>query len=247
MATHWHDGLAMVAACDQHKVGLFVVKQNRHNPIVRLLKQALQAGRFGKLYHVNCNVYWTRPQAYYEEAKWRGTWEFDGGALLNQASHYADLLQWLVGPIHSVQAMMATLGRNIETEDTAVLNVRWRAGAIGSMNITMLTYPKNLEASMTILGEKGTVKIGGVAMNSIEHWEFADQNTDDALLTQASLETTAAVGSGHPRYYENIIQVFRGHAQAKTDGREGLKSLEFMTAAYRSARDNVTITLPLEL
>lgn len=246
MATRWADGVQMIKTCDEAGVRLFVVKQNRFNPTLSLLKQAITKNRFGRIYLVNLNVFWTRPQTYYDQAKWRGTWELDGGAFMNQASHYVDLLDWLFGPVQSVQAMMATLGRNVEVEDTGVLNVRWRSGAVGSMNVTMLAYPKNFEGSLTILGEKGTVKLGGIAVNDIQHWEFADKQPEDEEIITASKDTTAQQGSGHIPYYENIIQALRGQADAVIDGREGLRSLEILTAAYLAARDNKTISLPLE-
>ena len=157
MATRWADGKRMVAACDAAGVRLFVVKQNRRNATLQLVKRAVEKGRFGRIYLVAINVFWSRPQSYYDSAAWRGTWEFDGGAFMNQASHYVDLLDWLIGPIESVQAYTGTLARDIEVEDTGVMSVRWRSGALGSVNVTMLTYPKNLEGSITILGEKGTV------------------------------------------------------------------------------------------
>lgn len=159
MATRWEDGKRLVKACDEAGVRLFVVKQNRCNPTIRLLKRAIERHRFGRIYMVNVNVFWTRPQAYYDSAKWRGTWEFDGGAFMNQASHYVDLLDWLIGPVESVQAFTATLARNIEVEDTGVMSIKWRSGALGSMSVTMLTYPKNFEGSITIIGERGTVRI----------------------------------------------------------------------------------------
>ena len=174
MATRWMDGLAMIEACDAAKRRLFVIKQNRRNATLQLLKRAVDEKRFGKIYMVHLNVFWTRPQEYYDSAKWRGTWEMDGGAFMNQASHYVDLLEWLIGPIADVQAMTGTLARDIEVEDTGVLNVRWRNGALGSMAVTMLTYPKNLEGSITIIGEKGTVRVGGVAVNEIQIWDFAE-------------------------------------------------------------------------
>jgi UDP-N-acetyl-2-amino-2-deoxyglucuronate dehydrogenase len=125
---------------------------------------------------VNINVFWTRPQEYYDSAKWRGTWEFDGGAFMNQASHYVDLLDWLIGPIESIQAYTATLARDIEVEDSGVLSIRWRSGALGSMNVTMLTYPKNPgRQHHHRSARKGTVRIGGVAVNEIQHWEFAEK------------------------------------------------------------------------
>ncbi|MFA6303059.1 MAG: Gfo/Idh/MocA family oxidoreductase [Legionella sp.] len=246
MATRWHDGLRMVKACDDANVYLFVVKQNRRNPPLQLLKQALEENRFGKIYMVNVNVFWTRPQDYYDSASWRGTWEFDGGAFMNQASHYIDLLDWLIGPIESVQAYTGTLGRRIEVEDSGVMSVRWRSGALGSVNATMLTYPKNLEGSITILGEHGTVKIGGVAVNEIQHWEFADKREADQAVTTANYSTESVYGIGHKLYYENVIQVLRGQEKPYTDGREGLKSLEVLIAAYLSARDGKRIALPLD-
>jgi UDP-N-acetyl-2-amino-2-deoxyglucuronate dehydrogenase len=246
MATRWHDGLRMVKACDEAGVRLYVVKQNRRNATLQLLKSAVEKGRFGKIYSVAVNVFWTRPQEYYDSAKWRGTWEFDGGAFMNQASHYIDLLDWLVGPVDSVMAYTATLGRNIEVEDSGVAALRWRSGAMGTLNVTMLTYPKNFEGSITILGEKGTVRIGGVAVNEIQRWEFAEPDEADGALSDASYETTSVYGFGHPLYYDNVIKSLRGEADPETDGREGLRSLELLIAMYLSSRDGKRISLPLE-
>ena len=246
MATRWQDGKRMVSACDTAGVRMFVVKQNRRNATLQLLKRAVEKKRFGRIYMVNLNVFWTRPDSYYSSAKWRGTWEFDGGAFMNQASHYVDLLDWIVGPIESLQAYTATLARNIEVEDTGVISLRWRNGALGSMNVTMLTWPRNLEGSITILGEKGTVRIGGVAVNEVQEWSFAEGDEDDELVRAASYETTSVYGFGHPLYYDNVIKVLRGEAEPETDGREGLKSLEVLVAAYMSARDGRRVALPLE-
>jgi UDP-N-acetyl-2-amino-2-deoxyglucuronate dehydrogenase len=246
MATRWSDGVRMVKACDEAGVRLFVVKQNRRNTTLQLLKRAVTEKRFGKIHMVHLNVFWTRPQSYYDQGDgWRGTWEFDGGAFMNQASHYVDLLDWLIGPVEKVQAMMSTT-RDIEVEDTGVLNVKWRNGALGSMCVTMLTYPKNLEGSIVILGEKGTVRVGGVAVNDIQLWEFDKPQDYDAEIKTANYDTTSVYGFGHPRYYENVIDVLRGNAEPETDGREGLKSLELLIAAYLAARDGKAISLPLE-
>jgi UDP-N-acetyl-2-amino-2-deoxyglucuronate dehydrogenase len=246
MATRWEDGKRMVSACDSARVRLFVVKQNRRNATLQLLKSAVNKKRFGRIYMVNVNVFWTRPQEYYDTAPWRGTWEYDGGAFMNQASHYVDLLDWIVGPVESLQAYTATLERHIEVEDTGVISLRWRSGALGSMNVTMLTYPKNLEGSITILGEKGSVRIGGMAVNEIQHWDFAEPDEDDLKIKDASYQTTSVYGFGHPSYYDNVIQVLRGEAEPETDGREGLKSLEILIATYLSARDGKRVALPLE-
>lgn len=246
MATRLADGKRMIAACDEAGVHLLVVKQNRLNPTLQAVKNALLQGRFGRLFMVNVNVFWTRPQDYYDQASWRGTWEFDGGALMNQASHYVDLLDWLIGPIESVHAYTATLQRNIEVEDTGVANIKWRSGALGSINVTMLTYPRNLEGSITILGESGSVVVGGVAVNEIKHWEFADERPEDSDIMSANYQTDSVYGVGHPRYYDNVISVLRGEAAPETDGREGLRSLETLAAMYISARDGRRVSLPLE-
>jgi len=246
MATRWSDGQEMVHACDEAGVHLFVVKQNRRNATIQLLKRAVEKQRFGQIYMVNVNVFWNRPQSYYDSSRWRGTWEFDGGAFMNQASHYVDLLDWLVGPVECVHAFTATLARRIEVEDTGVANIRWRSGALGSINVTMLTYPKNLEGSITVIGERGTARVGGVAVNAIEHWEFADSDPDDERATDASYQTTSVYGFGHAAYYENVIATLRGTAEAETDGREGLRSLELLIGLYLSARDGQPVHLPLE-
>ncbi len=246
MATRWLDGKRMVEACDAANVRLFVVKQNRRNATLQMLKRAVEQKRFGRIYMVNLNVFWSRPQEYYHSAKWRGTWEFDGGALMNQASHYVDLIDWLIGPVESVQAYTATLARDIQVEDSAVVGIRWRSGALGSMNVTMLAYPKNYEGSITVLGETGTVRIGGVAVNEIQHWQFAEPLADDAHVQAASYKTTSVYGFGHPLYYDNVIRTLRGECEAETDGREGLRSLEVIIATYLSARDGRRVALPLE-
>nr|WP_316640659.1 Gfo/Idh/MocA family oxidoreductase [uncultured Roseateles sp.] len=245
MATKFDEGMAMVQACRDAGVKLFVVKQNRLNSTVQRVKQAIEQGRFGRIYMSTVNVFWTRPQSYYDDANWRGRWDMDGGAFMNQASHYVDLLDWLVGPVDSVHAYTATLARDIEAEDTGVMSVRLRHGGLGSVNVTMLTYPQNLEGSITILGEKGTVKIGGTAVNKIEHWQFADQREGDAEVFDASYAPTSVYGFGHPLYYANVIQTLRGEASAQVDGYEGLRSLEILIAAYRSARDGQRVGLPL--
>lgn len=247
MATRWQDGLRMVKACDDASVRLFVVKQNRRNATLQLLKQAVEQGRFGRIYNVAMNVFWTRPQDYYDQGNgWRGTWEFDGGAFMNQASHYIDLLNWIVGPVESVMAYTATQARNIEAEDSGVAAIKWRSGAMGTLNVSMLTYPKNLEGSITILGEKGTARIGGVAVNEIQEWQFEQTQPEDEQIKAASYATTSVYGFGHPLYYGNVIATLRGEAEPETDGRSGLKSLELLVAMYRSAKNGIKVPLPLD-
>ncbi len=235
----------LVQACDAAAVHLFVVKQNRLNSTVQLVRRAIDKGRFGRIYMANATVRWSRPQEYYDQAPWRGTWEFDGGAFMNQASHYVDLLQWLIGPVESVIAKTATLARRIETEDSGIAVLHFRSGALGSIEVTMLTYPRNLEGSLTILGEKGTVKIGGTAVNRIEHWTFADYDDDDKLVESVNTTPPNVYGFGHEAYYRNVLAVLRGEAKPDTDGRAGRKSLELILGIYESAKTGREVPLPL--
>ena len=245
MATQWDQGMAMVRACREAGVKLFVVKQNRLNPTVQALKQAIDAGRFGRIHMVTVNVFWTRPQSYYDEAPWRGRWDLDGGAFMNQASHYVDMVDWLVGPVDNVHAYTATQARRIEAEDSGVMGLRLRSGGLASINVTMLTHGQNFEGSITVLGEHGTVRLGGMAVNTIEHWAFAQPQPHDEAVRQANYSTPSVYGHGHPLYYANVLDTLQGRAHAEVDGYEGLRSLEVIIAAYRSARDGVRVGLPL--
>ena len=245
MATQWMEAMQMVRVCREAGVKLFVVKQNRLNPTMQALKNAVDGGRFGRINLATVNVFWTRPQSYYDDAPWRGRWDMDGGAFLNQASHYVDMLDWLIGPVDSVHAYTATLGRDIEAEDTGVMSLRLRKGGLASINVTMLTHGKNFEGSITILGERGTVRIGGVAVNQVQHWAFDEARAEDALIQDTSYSPPSVYGFGHPLYYDNVIATLRGEKHAEVDGYEGLRSLEVVIAAYRSARDGVRVGLPL--
>lgn len=245
MATTLADADALVRACDAAGVRLFVVKQNRLNPAIQLLRRAVDKGRFGRIYVASTTVWWSRPQDYYDQASWRGTRALDGGAIMNQASHYVDLIQWLVGPVDGVMAQTATLARRIEAEDTGMALLRFANGALGSIQVTMLTFPRNLEGSITILGEKGTARIGGTAVNKVEHWVFADYDDDDKAIEQAATAPPNVYGYGHEGYYRNVLAVLRGERQPDTDGRSGRKSLEIILAIYESARTGREVRLPL--
>jgi UDP-N-acetyl-2-amino-2-deoxyglucuronate dehydrogenase len=236
---------ALVEATDAAGVRLFVVKQNRLNPSIQLLKRAVDNGRFGRIYLANTTVRWNRPQDYYDSAPWRGTWEFDGGAFMNQASHYVDLIQWLVGPVESVVAKTATQARRIEAEDSGVAVLKFRNGAIGVIEVNVLTYPRNWEGSISIIGEKGAAKIGGTAVNKVEHWAFADHDDDDKLIEATATNPPSVYGFGHEGYYRNVLSVLRGEAQPETDGRAGRKSLELILGIYESAKTGRDVPLPL--
>jgi UDP-N-acetyl-2-amino-2-deoxyglucuronate dehydrogenase len=245
MATSLKSADTLIQACEQNGVKLFVVKQNRLNSTLQLVKKAVDNNRFGKIYLATVNVFWQRPQSYYDAASWRGTWALDGGAFMNQASHYVDMLEWLVGDVASVFALTDTNARNIEAEDTGSAVMRFKNGAIGNMNVTMLTYPKNLEGSLTLLGEKGTVVVGGTSVNTIETWEFADKEIEDSQIEEANYTPPSVYGFGHFGYYTNVAEVLLDGASPLTDGREGRKSLELIEAIYRSARERREIILPL--
>jgi UDP-N-acetyl-2-amino-2-deoxyglucuronate dehydrogenase len=150
-----------------------------------------------------------------------------------------------VGPVDNVHAYTATLARDIEAEDTGVMSLRLRKGGLASINVTMLTHGKNFEGSITILGERGTARIGGVAVNQIQHWEFDEARPEDEAVKSASYSTPSVYGPGHPLYYDNVIGTLRGEQHAEVDGYSGLRSLEVVLAAYRSARDGVRVGLPL--
>ncbi|MFC2088815.1 Gfo/Idh/MocA family protein [Calditrichota bacterium] len=247
MATRLTDADELIRACDNNKVHLFVVKQNRLNTTMQLLKKAIDKGRFGKIYQAAVNVFWQRPQEYYDTAKWRGTWEFDGGAFMNQASHYVDALEWLIGEPESVMGMTSTMARKIESEDMGAAIVKFRNGVIATINVSMLTYPKNFEGSITILGEKGTVKVGGIAVNKMEKWEFEDWDDDDKVIEQSNYTPPNVYGFGHLAYFHNVIKVLRGEQEPNTDGRSGRKSLELILAIYKSSQTGKKIALPLNL
>lgn len=245
LTTKWDQGLHMINAFKEKNLNLYVVKQNRYNPTLVSLKKAISNNRFGKIHMINTNVFWTRPQHYYDQAAWRGTKDLDGGALMNQASHYIDLLHWLGGPIKRVQSISSTFLK-IDVEDTSVLNILWKNGTIGSVSVTMLTYPENYEGSITVIGENGFVRVSGVACNKIEKWTFKDSNEEDKNITNSNYEPKDVYGNGHKIYYEKLHNNISKNLKPELDGNEGLKTLEIITAAYISAEKNISVDLPLE-
>ncbi len=235
MATYLKDGLKMVDSCKKNRVKLFVIKQNRYNETLLNLKKAVDDKRFGNLIFVQVNVFWNRNQSYYDADEWKGTRKLDGGALMNQASHYVDLLCWLFGQAQSVYADFTT-NLKIETEDTGTLSLRWKSKLIGSLNFTMRTYPENLEGSITVIGDKGTVKIGGKAVNNFDVWSFSNKkNIDKILINKKKKNIKSIYGSGHFKFYKELIKSFKNSQIQMTDGNQGLLSLKLMEAAYKSA------------
>ena len=226
---------AMIRACDAAGVRLFVVKQNRFNvPVVRL-RQALEQGRFGRLVLGTVRVRWCRTQSYYDQDRWRGTWALDGGVISNQASHHVDLLEWMMGEVDSVFALSSTALVRIEAEDTAVVALRFRSGALGIIEATTAARPTDLEGSISLLGEFGTVEIGGFAVNEIKVWKFTNPDADDEqVMTRCSVNPPNVYGYGHQAYYEHVVDCIRNNKQQLVDGLEGRKSLELISAIYES-------------
>lgn len=244
MALTLEDADAMIAACDAAGVKLFVVKQNRFNVPVRKLREALQAGRFGKLVLGTVRVRWCRHQAYYDQDPWRGTWALDGGVLTNQASHHVDLLEWMMGDIDSVFAMSATALAKIEAEDTAVVTLRFKSGALGIIEATTAARPTDLEGSISILGEGGTVEIGGFAVNQMKVWKFSQpHDDDDKVMEQYSVNPPNVYGFGHQAYYEHVVDCIRNNARHLVDGLQGRKSLELINAIYESVETGREVPL----
>jgi predicted dehydrogenase len=244
MALRLEDADKMILACDRAGVRLFVVKQNRYNPPVQRLREALDAGRFGKLVMGTVRVRWCRRQDYYDQAPWRGTWELDGGVLANQASHHVDLLMWMLGDIESVYAKTATRLVNVETEDTAAVVVQFTNGALGLIEATTATRPKDLEGSLSVLGERGTVVIGGFAVNELTTWKFEDPLPMDEVVMQGSKTVPENVyGFGHQAFIENAITTIQGRGAALVDGLEGRKSIEIINAIYESVHTGAEVRL----
>lgn len=235
MALRLEDADAMIAACDRARVKLFVVKQNRFNVPVVKAREALDSGRFGKLVLGTVRVRWRRDQSYYDQDAWRGTWAQDGGVLSNQASHHVDLLEWFMGDVVSVNARASRTLVDIEAEDTAVATLQFANGALGVIEATNAARPRDLEGSLSILGEGGTVVIGGFAVNKMQTWDFVEpQDGDDAVLEAYSVNPPNVYGYGHQAYYEHVVDCLRNDRAALVDGLEGRRSLELITALYES-------------
>ena len=236
MALTLDDADEMIRTCDEAGVKLFVVKQNRYNLPVMKLRESLEAGDFGKLIMGTVRVRWARHQAYYDQDKWRGTWAMDGGVFTNQASHHVDLLEWMLGNPISVFAKSRTALADIETEDTGVAIIKFENGAIGVVEATTATRPKDLEGSLSVLGENGTVEIGGFAVNEMKIWNFENQTEKDKneILEKYKENPANVYGFGHVRYLDDVIESLIHNKKALVSGLEGRKSLELISAIYES-------------
>ncbi len=246
MALRLDDADRMIQACSDAGIKLFVVKQNRYNLPVVKMREALDAGRFGRLVLGTIRVRWCRDQAYYDNDPWRGTWKDDGGVLTNQASHHIDLLEWMMGDVETVFAKTETMLVNIETEDTGVAVLKFCNGALGVIEATAATRPKDLEGSISILGEKGSVEIGGFAVNEMRVWNFTEPTADDAsVIEQYHQNPPDVYGFGHIAYLQEVVNCIIDDRPPAVDGHEGRRSLELIYAIYESAESGAEVKLPV--
>jgi len=244
MALTLEDADQMINVCDENNCKLFIIKQNRFNVPVLKLRQALESGRFGKLVLGTVRVRWARPQSYYDQDSWRGTWALDGGVLTNQASHHIDMLEWMMGDVVSVFAKANTSLVNIEAEDTAVVTLKFKNGALGIIEATTAARPHDLEGSISILGEKGSVVISGFAVNKMQTWSFEQKLEDDQdVLEKYSVNPPNVYGFGHQAYYEHVVDSITNNKKQLVDGTSGKKSLELIIAIYNSIESGKEVLL----
>jgi UDP-N-acetyl-2-amino-2-deoxyglucuronate dehydrogenase len=243
MALKLEDADRMIEACDEHGVKLFVVHQNRYNLPIAKAMEAMEQGRFGKLVLGTVRLRWTRDQAYYDSASWRGTWAHDGGVFMNQAAHHIDMLTWFMGNVETVRSLASTRLVNIECEDTGVAIIRFNSGALGVLEATTATRPKDLEGSISILGEKGSVVIGGFFMNELLTWQFVDKQPIDDVVFQQYARNPPDNAYNHGEYLRDVIASVQTKKAALVDGLEGRRSLELITALYESIETNTDVQL----
>jgi len=235
MALTLEDADRLIESCEEHGTKLFVVKQNRFNPPIVALKKAVDEGRFGRMVLGTVRIRWARHQAYYDQDAWRGTWKMDGGVLTNQASHHIDLLQWLLGPVDSVKAYVATRLVDIEADDTGVAVMKFKSGALGVVEATTGARPKDLEGSISILGEKASVVIGGFSVNKPVTWNFAEPRPEDDEIHKLITNPPNVYGYGHLPYYQHVLESLDSGRNSMLAGLEGRKSVEIINALYESA------------
>jgi UDP-N-acetyl-2-amino-2-deoxyglucuronate dehydrogenase len=248
MALSIEDADRMIACALENKVKLCISHQNRFNPSIQILRKALEENRFGKLINGTARILWNRNMGYYEQAPWRGTWKLDGGTLMNQCIHNIDLLQWMLGgEIDTVYAQCDTFLRDIEGEDFGAIMIRFKNGAIGVVEGSACVYPKNLEETINIFGESGTVCIGGLAVNKIETWRFADNKDNEAEMTKdQGNDPDSVYGYGHTPLFKDMIDSVNNNTQPLVSGEEGKKGMSIILAAYKSRLTGLPVKFPFK-
>lgn len=249
MALSTIDAQEMIDCAEKNNKKLSVCFQNRFNAPVQKLRKAQEAGRFGRILHGMVQIRWNRNEAYYAEAPWRGTWEQDGGTLMNQCTHGIDLLQWMMGEdAVRVQAQTRRFLRPIEAEDFGCAIVEFASGAVGIIEGTADIYPNNLNETLSIFGEKGSVVIGGLAVNKMETWRFSDSvtvgDTEDVVLDPDAKDPPTVYGFGHNALFADVISSIKENREPLVSGKKGKKALEIILAIYESQKTGKAVSIP---
>lgn len=248
MAMSMADADEIVRRSMEKNIKVSVCHQNRFNVAIQQMRKALENGRFGKLSHGSVNVRWNRNKNYYDQAAWRGRWASDGGCLFNQCIHGIDLLRWMMGneveEIYGVTKQQ--FHHDLECEDIGMAVVKFKNGAIGTIEGTVNVYPQNLEETLYLFGEKGTVKIGGKSTNNIDVWNFADETEDDIRNKGLEEQTSNVYGNGHTSLYADMIDAIQNDRKPYVDAVAGRNAVEMILAIYKSAETGMPVKLPLE-
>lgn len=248
MAMSIEDADKIIEAAEKYNVKVSACHQNRFNVAIQKMRNAVEEGRFGKLSHGSIHVRWNRNKGYYDQASWRGTWAQDGGALMNQCIHGIDLLRWMMGDeiVFVYGKTKQQFHHYLEAEDLGMAVVTFKNGAIGTIEGTTNVYPKNLEETLYLFGENGTVKIGGTSTNNIDVWDFADETDADTQNKGLKEETSNVYGNGHTSLFADVIDAIKNDRQPYVDAVAGRNALELVLAIYKSAAENKPVDLPLK-
>ena len=248
MAMSIEDANEIIRRSEEKGVKVSACHQNRFNVAVQQMRKALEAGRFGKLSHGSIHVRWNRNQDYYDQAKWRGTWAQDGGALMNQCIHGIDLLRWMMGgEIDEVYGVTRQQFHHyLEAEDIGMAVVKFKNGAVATIEGTTNVYPKNLEETLYLFGENGTVKLGGKSTNNIDVWDFADETEEDSKNKGLEEVTSNVYGNGHTSLYTDVIDAIKNDRKPYVDAYAGKNALELVLAIYKSQKEGRPVKLPLD-
>jgi predicted dehydrogenase len=251
MALSTEDADEMIAVAKKNNRKLAVCFQNRFNAPVQRLRSALEAGRFGRILHGTIQIRWNRNNAYYAEAPWRGTWEQDGGTLMNQCTHGIDLLQWMMGEAAvRVHAQTRRFMRPIEAEDFGAAIVEFKSGAVGVIEGSADIFPKNLNETLSIFGEQGSAVVGGLAVNKMETWRFADANSvgdiEEKVLNPGEIDPPTVYGFGHAALFKDFVEAVENDREPIISGERGRKALEIILAIYKSQKTGKPVDLPCD-
>lgn len=247
MAMNIADAEEIIKRAAEKNVKVSACHQNRFNVAIQEVRKAIEGERFGKLSHASINVRWNRNKGYYDQAPWRGTWEEDGGCLMNQCIHGIDLLRWMMGDevVEVYGATRQQFHDYLEAEDVGVAVVKFKNGAIGTIEGTTNVYPQNLEETLYIFGENGTVKVGGKSTNTIDVWDFKDETAEDEKNKGLEEETSNVYGNGHTSLFADVIEAINDDRAPYVDGVAGRNALEMVLAIYKSQKEGVPVKLPL--